>query len=70
MSCYHNILVHNLCMCFSYHFDFNFMGVVNSVLTVFKYVTNMTPKYAVHGGTMRENLALQNIQVKKREIII
>jgi NAD+ synthase (glutamine-hydrolysing) len=47
----------------SYHFDINFMKVVDAVLFVFKAVTGKSPVYAVQGGTPRENLALQNIQV-------
>jgi NAD+ synthase (glutamine-hydrolysing) len=58
----YNVWVH------SYHFDINFMGVVNAVLALFTSVTNMTPRYAVHGGTARENLALQNIQVSTYSI--
>jgi len=40
------------------------MGVVNAVLSLFNVVTRRNPMYAVQGGTARENLALQNIQVE------
>ncbi|XP_059479810.1 glutamine-dependent NAD(+) synthetase isoform X2 [Neocloeon triangulifer] len=53
----------------SYHFDINFMSVVNAVLFVFKSVTGKTPFYSVQGGTPRENLALQNIQARLRMVM-
>ena len=30
----------------------------------------MTPKFKVHGGTPRENIALQNVQVLNRQIMM
>lgn len=47
----------------SYHIDFNMDTVVTAVRTLFSTVTGMTPRFKVHGGSVAENLALQNIQV-------
>jgi NAD+ synthase (glutamine-hydrolysing) len=47
----------------SYHIDLNMDTVVNAVRTLFGYLTGHKPQFRVHGGTVAENLALQNIQV-------
>jgi len=47
----------------SYHTDFNMDLVVTAVRDLFARVTNIKPKFKVHGGSQAENLALQNIQV-------
>ena len=47
----------------SYHTDFNMDAVVSAIRDLFCYVTNIKPKFKVHGGSQAENLALQNIQV-------
>lgn len=47
----------------SYHIDLNMDTVVTAVRTLFGFVTGITPKFRVHGGSQAENLALQNIQV-------
>jgi hypothetical protein len=36
--------------------------VVNAVRDLFSLVTNLKPRFRIHGGTNAENLALQNIQ--------
>jgi NAD+ synthase (glutamine-hydrolysing) len=43
--------------------------VVSSLTTLFKTVTNFTPKFRAHGGSAAENLALQNIQARLRMVI-
>ncbi|CAB3365472.1 Hypothetical predicted protein [Cloeon dipterum] len=53
----------------SYHFNINFMSVVDAVLFVFKSVTGKSPIYGSRGGTPRENLALQNIQARLRMVM-
>jgi NAD+ synthase (glutamine-hydrolysing) len=40
--------------------------LVTAVRTLFSLVLGFKPKYKVHGGSETENLALQNIQVRKR----
>ena len=47
----------------SYHLEINIDKAVSAVLAVFTAVMMVVPKFSVHGGSMRENLALQNIQV-------
>ena len=47
----------------SYHTDFNMDAVVSAIRDLFCFVTNIKPKFKVHGGSEAENLALQNIQV-------
>lgn len=37
--------------------------LVTAVRNLFSFVTGVKPQYRVHGGSMAENLALQNIQV-------
>lgn len=39
---------------------------VNGILGVFSAVTGKLPQFRAHGGSQRENLALQNVQVRKR----
>lgn len=57
-------------MC-SYHLDINIDSAISALLALFIRVTGMTPKYAAHGGSARESLALQNIQVCiKKKIIV
>jgi NAD+ synthase (glutamine-hydrolysing) len=47
----------------SYHVDLNMDVLVTAVRELFSMVLGFKPKYKVHGGSMAENLALQNIQV-------
>ena len=47
----------------SYHLDIKIDTAVAAVLGVFTTVMGMVPKFKMHGGSPRENLALQNIQV-------
>ena len=37
---------------------------VSAVLGIFTTVTGLVPKFRARGGTPRENLALQNVQVR------
>ncbi|KAL5537133.1 QNS1 [Sanghuangporus sanghuang] len=53
----------------SYHIDLNMDNVVTAVRTLFGYVTGITPKFKVHGGSEAENLALQNIQARIRMVL-
>lgn len=49
----------------SYHVDLNMDVLVTAVRTLFSLVLGFKPKYKVHGGSEAENLALQNIQVRR-----
>ena len=53
----------------SYHVDMNMDTVVRAVHDLFTFITGFKPRFRVHGGTDRENLALQNIQARLRMVI-
>lgn len=53
----------------SYHMSLNIDAAVTAVIGIFIAITGMTPKYAVHGGSYRENLALQNVQARLRMVL-
>ncbi|KAI8320043.1 glutamine-dependent NAD(+) synthetase with GAT domain-containing protein [Martensiomyces pterosporus] len=53
----------------SYHVDLSMDAVVTAIVSLFALITGLTPKYAVHGGSNGENLALQNIQARLRMLL-
>ncbi|KAJ3305269.1 glutamine-dependent NAD(+) synthetase [Kappamyces sp. JEL0829] len=53
----------------SYHVDIGIDAIVSAILAVFTLVTMQTPQFKVHGGTVAENLALQNIQARTRMVV-
>ena len=55
---------------FSYHLAINIDSAVTAFLGIFTMVMGMVPKFKVHGGSPRENLALQNIQVCEYTVLI
>lgn len=52
----------------SYHLTVPIDLMVNAVIQVFTITTKLTPKFEVHGGSMAEDLALQNIQARLRMV--
>lgn len=48
---------------FSYHTGITIDVAVKAVLGIFTSVTGLVPKFGSQGGSPRESLALQNIQV-------
>jgi NAD+ synthase (glutamine-hydrolysing) len=52
----------------SYHLTVPIDLMVRAVIQVFTITTKLTPKFQVHGGTMAEDLALQNIQARLRMV--
>lgn len=48
---------------FSYHVSLSIDPAVRAVIGIFSLVTGRSPLFAAHGGSNRENLALQNVQV-------
>lgn len=48
---------------FSYHLSIGIDFAVSALLGVFTAVTTLVPKFQSRGGSLRENLALQNVQV-------
>jgi len=53
----------------SYHVDMNMDTVVRAIHDLFTFITGFKPRFRVHGGSDRENLALQNIQARLRMVI-
>lgn len=53
----------------AYHVDLNMDSVVKSVVDLFGFVTGRKPQYRVRGGNKAENLALQNIQVRRYVVL-
>lgn len=53
----------------AYHLDINIDTVVDAALKLFTWVTEQQPRFAVHGGTRAENLALQNVQARLRMVL-
>lgn len=47
----------------SYHHGVVIDTAISAILGIFQQVTKLTPKFKVQGGSPRENLALQNVQV-------
>lgn len=48
---------------FSTHMNINIDLAVKGILGIFSAVTGKWPEFRVNGGSQRENLALQNVQV-------
>ncbi|CAG5074280.1 Similar to Nadsyn: Glutamine-dependent NAD() synthetase (Drosophila melanogaster) [Cotesia congregata] len=53
----------------SYHHSIIIDTAVSAVLGIFQQVSNLTPRFRTHGGSPRENLALQNVQARLRMVI-
>lgn len=53
----------------SYHLTLNIDVAVTALLAVFTAVFGLIPKFKVHGGSLRENLAMQNLQARLRMVL-
>lgn len=53
----------------SYHHNIIIDTAVSAILGIFQQITKIVPRFKVHGGSPRENQALQNIQARLRMII-
>jgi len=51
------------------HYDVTIDEVYDSIVNIFKKATTKTPKFQSQGGTMTEDLALQNIQARTRMVV-
>ena len=51
------------CLFNSNHTNINIDMAVKAMLGIFSMVTGKWPQFRANGGTVRENLALQNVQV-------
>uniref|UniRef100_G1LLX9 Glutamine-dependent NAD(+) synthetase n=1 Tax=Ailuropoda melanoleuca TaxID=9646 RepID=G1LLX9_AILME len=53
----------------SHHIGLHIDPAVKAVVGIFSLVTGKRPLFAVHGGSSRENLALQNVQARLRMVV-
>ncbi|XP_066237079.1 glutamine-dependent NAD(+) synthetase isoform X2 [Saccopteryx leptura] len=53
----------------SHHVSLGIDPAVTAVMGIFSLVTGKRPVFAAHGGSSRENLALQNVQARLRMVI-
>eukprot|EP00192_Tetraselmis_astigmatica_P007759 CAMPEP_0117672142 /NCGR_PEP_ID=MMETSP0804-20121206/13736_1 /TAXON_ID=1074897 /ORGANISM="Tetraselmis astigmatica, Strain CCMP880" /LENGTH=695 /DNA_ID=CAMNT_0005480703 /DNA_START=32 /DNA_END=2119 /DNA_ORIENTATION=- len=53
----------------SYHMDVKIDSVVSALMSLFAAITGKTPHFRVNGGSVPENLALQNIQARIRMVL-
>lgn len=53
----------------AHHINMNIDVVFNAVRTLISETLNFQPKFTVHGGTVSENLALQNFQSRTRMVL-
>ncbi|XP_044115920.1 glutamine-dependent NAD(+) synthetase isoform X2 [Neovison vison] len=53
----------------SHHIGLNIEPAVTAVVGIFSLVTGRRPLFAAHGGSSRENLALQNVQARLRMVV-
>jgi NAD+ synthase (glutamine-hydrolysing) len=53
----------------AHHINMTIDEITESFMKTFATMTKLTPKFAVHGGSQTENLALQNIQARSRMVL-
>ncbi|CAK6449854.1 unnamed protein product [Pipistrellus nathusii] len=53
----------------SHHIGLSIAPAVTAVLGIFSLVTGRRPLFAAHGGSSKENLALQNVQARLRMVV-
>lgn len=53
----------------SYHLGITIDLAVEALLKIFSLAFNRMPKFKAHGGTLRENLAMQNVQARVRMVL-
>ena len=53
----------------SYHLALGIDAAVSAVLGIFAAVTGLAPQFRADGGSLRENLALQNVQARLRMVL-
>ena len=53
----------------SYHFGIAIDTAVSAIVTIFTTALGKTPNFRAHGGSWRENIALQNVQARLRMVI-
>lgn len=53
----------------SYHLNISIDVAVTAVIGIFRTATGLIPQYKSNGGSLRENLALQNVQARLRMVL-
>lgn len=53
-----------LCVSSSTHMNINIDLAVKGILGIFSAITGRWPQFRANGGSLRENQALQNVQVR------
>ncbi|KAK9815368.1 hypothetical protein WJX72_002356 [[Myrmecia] bisecta] len=53
----------------AYHLDTNMDSAVNAMAALFRVITGRQPRFKAEGGSLAENLALQNIQARLRMVL-
>ncbi|ESO87061.1 hypothetical protein LOTGIDRAFT_177462 [Lottia gigantea] len=53
----------------SFHMNVSIDVACTAIMSIFTAVTSLIPKFKVQGGSIRENLALQNLQARVRMVI-
>ena len=53
----------------AFHYSFSITSVVSALIAMFASVTRKVPQFEVRGGTIAEDLALQNIQARIRMVV-
>ena len=53
----------------SYHMSVGIDLAVKAFVSIFSTTTGLIPKFRIHGGSVRENLALQNVQARVRMVL-
>ena len=53
----------------SYHLNISITNTVTALIGIFSTTTGLIPKFKVKGGSVRENLALQNVQARVRMVL-
>lgn len=65
-----NIKCFSFCTSVSNHLNISITAAVTAVLAIFTSVLGTVPKYKIHGGSPRENIALQNVQASVGKTLI
>lgn len=52
-----------------YHFNFDIDTIVDAILKLFATVTHVMPRFKSDGGSVAQNLAVQNIQARTRMVV-
>ncbi|KAK0053547.1 glutamine-dependent NAD(+) synthetase [Biomphalaria pfeifferi] len=53
----------------SYHIGITIDAAVKALLNIFSAACSVMPKFRAHGGSLRENLAMQNVQARVRMVL-